>query len=327
MKQTIDPDPGYAVKEMFFTHKGHNLYCILPQYPADNKAVIRQLSLKEGTKIILLGTGEQLTWANENGNVSVSLPPYDPAKFKAPYAYVLKVEDIPDFAASPEITASNASFTADPVVTITSATPGAAIHYTLDGTLPDETSPLYTQPFKLSQTTVVKAVAVHDNMISSSETTKEIKKYEWMPAVKVKGLKPGISYRYYEPDTFNLAAIARSAPVKTGVTPVFSSSEKRREAKFCFAFDGYIRIDRSGVYTFYTASDDGSKLWIDGKEVVDNDGDHGTVTKEGKVALKAGYHAIRVNYYDSGGGNNLEVSMQPEGGKKEDIPAALLYHR
>ena len=33
LKQTVDPDPGYAVKEVFFTKKGNNVYAILPRYP------------------------------------------------------------------------------------------------------------------------------------------------------------------------------------------------------------------------------------------------------------------------------------------------------
>ena len=33
LKQTIHPEPGYAVKEVFFTKKGNDVYAILPQYP------------------------------------------------------------------------------------------------------------------------------------------------------------------------------------------------------------------------------------------------------------------------------------------------------
>lgn len=40
LKQTVDPDPGYAVKEVFFTKKGNNIYAIMPRYPK-NKIVLR----------------------------------------------------------------------------------------------------------------------------------------------------------------------------------------------------------------------------------------------------------------------------------------------
>ncbi len=72
-------------------------------------------------------------------------------------------------------------------------------------------------------------------------------------------------------------------------------------------------------------TDDGSKLFIDDIEVVNNDGNHGTIEQSGKAALKKGYHKISVTYFDSGGGNALKVMMQPEKGMKEEISLAL-YH-
>ena len=115
-------------------------------------------------------------------------------------------------------------------------------------------------------------------------------------------------------------------PTSTGVADIISNQNKKRTDKFAFEFTGYIKIDKDGIYTFFTDSDDGSMLYIDDEEIVNNDGNHGNVEKSGKAALKKGYHKIKVLYFDSGGGNSLKVSMQPEGGKKEVIPAALLFH-
>ena len=62
-------------------------------------------------------------------------------------------------------------------------------------------------------------------------------------------------------------------------------------------FRGYINITTAGSYTFYTASDDGSKLYIDGVQVVDNDGLHGIVEQSGTLTLTAGMHAIEVTFF------------------------------
>ena len=102
--------------------------------------------------------------------------------------------------------------------------------------------------------------------------------------------------------------------------------KKLRKDRFVFRFDGYIKISKDGFYSFFTQSDDGSKLFLDGVEVVNNDGDHGTEEKIGKAALKKGFHKIEVLYYDSGGSNSLKVLMQPDGGKKEKISSGILYH-
>lgn len=115
-------------------------------------------------------------------------------------------------------------------------------------------------------------------------------------------------------------------PAATGVTATISLEKKQRKDKFAFEFSGYIKIEKDGIYTFFTDSDDGSMLYIDEEEVVNNDGDHGNVEKSGKAALKKGFHKIKVLYFDSGGGNSLKVSMQTEGGTKTEIPAVVLFH-
>ncbi len=57
-------------------------------------------------------------------------------------------------------------------VTISCTTEGASIYYTLDGETPSATSTSYTEPFNLTETTTVKAIAIKDN-VSSNVTTKE----------------------------------------------------------------------------------------------------------------------------------------------------------
>ena len=144
--------------------------------------------------------------------------------------------------------------------------------------------------------------------------------------LKISKPRPGIAYKYFEPTgKIDLNSINNN-PTSTGVADIISNQNKKRTDKFAFEFTGYIKIDKDGIYTFFTDSDDGSMLYIDDEEIVNNDGNHGNVEKSGKAALRKGFHMIKVLYFDSGGGNSLKVSLQPEGGKKEVIPAALLFH-
>jgi hypothetical protein len=55
---------------------------------------------------------------------------------------------------------------------------------------------------------------------------------------------------------------------------------------------GEFRADETGFHGFQLASDDGSRLYVDGKLIVDNDGDHGTVTVAANMMLQAGWHPI-----------------------------------
>jgi outer membrane protein OmpA-like peptidoglycan-associated protein len=66
---------------------------------------------------------------------------------------------------------------------------------------------------------------------------------------------------------------------------------------FAIDYHGTFLAPAQAKYKFQLASDDGSILAIDGKTVIDNDGVHPTVTKEGEVDLQAGAHSIRVEYF------------------------------
>lgn len=76
---------------------------------------------------------------------------------------------------------------------------------------------------------------------------------------------------------------------------------------FAIRYSGYLEIIAAGSYTFYTTSEDGSKLFINGSEIVDNDGDHGSRERQGTVVLTTGLHAFEVLFYENGGGQTLYV--------------------
>ncbi|MFC1462222.1 PA14 domain-containing protein [Verrucomicrobiota bacterium] len=139
---------------------------------------------------------------------------------------------------------------------------------------------------------------------------------------------PGLIYRYYETTAFDklLKDSAAEAPKTTGVAVVFGKKKAERTDNYALDFSGDINVVAAGEYTFFTASDDGSHLWIDGKMIVDNAGMHGVQERSGKVKLSAGSHAIRVYFYQGGGGHDLFVRWQGPDIAKQEIPAAVLTH-
>jgi hypothetical protein len=80
----------------------------------------------------------------------------------------------------------------------------------------------------------------------------------------------------------------------------------------------YIKItDTSvGTYNFWTESDDGSYLLVNGRMVVNNDGLHGRQMRHGRTHLGVGTHEVRVGYFEHGGGANFKVYYQPPGGHR-----------
>lgn len=138
-------------------------------------------------------------------------------------------------------------------------------------------------------------------------------------------LVAGMRYEYVEGNIETLEDFERLDPKRTGHAKSFDINPNRGDY-FGFRFRGSINIPADGKYTFYTASDDGSWLLIDGKVVVDNGGIHGVVEKNGSIELTAGFHSIDVRMFEAAGGEELRVSWQGPGFGKQAIPADVLFH-
>src|SRR5205085_5881427 len=75
--------------------------------------------------------------------------------------------------------------------------------------------------------------------------------------------------------------------------------------------DGALPISKDGNYTFFLESDDGSRLFIDGKQVVDNGGLHAMEEKSGEVELKAGEHVLKIEFFENEVDAGCKFSWQP----------------
>lgn len=105
----------------------------------------------------------------------------------------------------------------------------------------------------------------------------------------------------------------------TGLSSVF-------EETFASRHTGFIHIPTSGDYTFYLNSDDGSRLWLGGSMLIDNDGVHPMREYSGTVYLDAGYHPLRIEFFENTGGAGLIFSWQGPGTGKEVVPANVLFN-
>lgn len=77
--------------------------------------------------------------------------------------------------------------------------------------------------------------------------------------------------------------------------------------RYASKWSGLLRITRPGEYIFATASDDGSKLWLDDNLEIDNWGRHGRRRREATVQLQSGWHTIEAQHFENGGGANMSV--------------------
>jgi hypothetical protein len=121
---------------------------------------------------------------------------------------------------------------------------------------------------------------------------------------------------FLKPGTGRLPNFQRMKPVGSIYTNVLHVPPREFSAGFpgvtdrfeWFAIDynGRFWIQDPGKYEFFLLSDDGSKLYIDGKTVINNDGTHPPVERAGSATLKEGIHRIRVSYFQ---GPRLHVAL------------------
>lgn len=140
--------------------------------------------------------------------------------------------------------------------------------------------------------------------------------------------KPGLRVDFYAPNPANVAreTLQAMTPSSTGTATTIVMDQpvlKSRDA-FALMFTGHILIEKPGNYTFHISSDDGSRFYIDGEMLIDNDGLHGMVEKRGTVNLTSGLHPVNATYFDNGGGDGLSMSWSGPGIDKQEIPAHVL---
>ena len=148
---------------------------------------------------------------------------------------------------------------------------------------------------------------------------------------RVSDLEPGLQYAYYEQSEEyrpeRLPDFSRLKPKTTGIADKCDLSRTQRDEYFALKFEGFIKVPAGGIYTFYTDSDDGSRLYIDSVEVVQNDYSHPMKEESGQIALKAGTYAFKLTFYQGMGGKGLAVRYKGPGIEKQPIPSEVLLHK
>jgi hypothetical protein len=138
-------------------------------------------------------------------------------------------------------------------------------------------------------------------------------------------VKQGLAYDYFERFFVTTDDLDSTEPLLSGITDVFSIKNAPKQTYYGYRFHGYIEVPKDGIYTFFLISNDGSSLFIDGKELIENDANHGAVEEPANIGLKAGQHKILVKYFQCGGAKALKVSWSGPEMEKHEINANELF--
>jgi len=98
--------------------------------------------------------------------------------------------------------------------------------------------------------------------------------------------------------------------------------------QFSVRWSGWIQPPVTGQFTFFVTADDGLRLWIDNRLIIDFWIDQGATERSGTASLRADHkHDIRLEYYENGGSATCRLAWSGPGVSKAVVPAARLYPR
>ena len=137
---------------------------------------------------------------------------------------------------------------------------------------------------------------------------------------------PGLRYEYYEETLTHLPRFERLHAVSEGIAREINLGVTKRDDNVALRFRGNISVSTEGEYTFAVVSDDGARLMIDDKPVLENDGIHAATEGKGRIVLTRGEHALTVVYFNGTGERALNAYWEGPGFGRQEIPAAVLSH-
>jgi len=195
----------------------------------------------------------------------------------------------------------------------------ATIHYTTDGSKPNKNSPVYAGPFEAAAYSRVRAVAFSKDNQESCVHSSNVDVYD--PEIN------GWNYEYFEGNWSEVPDYEKLTPLKTGKTCLFELDKiKARPHHWGTRFKAVIDIPEDDEYTFYLSSDDGSKLYIDGKLVVNNDGIHYRTQKSGRIRLTTGRHPIMIEHFNFWSYNGLSLMFSGKNYSKQNVPLSRIFY-
>lgn len=213
-------------------------------------------------------------------------------------------------------------------VELATATAGAEIRYTLDGSEPDESSALYAGPLCIDRSLTLRARGFKEGAAPSPLLSIEAERACFLRPLESAGTVQGVRYTCYEGAFSRVADIVGGRRAAEGTMSEPSIAAAPQPDHFGYVFEGVIRIPERGVWEFMTRSDDGSVLFVGGRKVVDNDGSHAAIAATGRVALEAGCYPYTLLYFEDYEGEELAWGWKAPGAERfEPIPAENLFVR
>jgi S1-C subfamily serine protease len=145
----------------------------------------------------------------------------------------------------------------------------------------------------------------------------------------LEGKSPGLRFALYHGEHLRkLPDFSSMKPVANGVTGTLDPEPLAGERKedYAIVFEGFLKLDGEGFQRLVLAADDGARLFLDDRLVVEDPGPHAPQEASGPICIQPGLHRIRVEYYNGAASGALKLLLRPNGGWQREIVAGEFFH-
>ena len=300
------------------------LYLQVFDWPKDGKLVVPAIA-NAPISAHLLG-GDDLTASRDDQNIDIAVPSQTPSDICSTIA--LTIAGAPIVYKAPKINLLSDVLVNPMSATITPGSEHLDVRYTTDGSDPTSSSPIYNGVIPLTDTTTIKAASFANDRIVSAVVSSTVTKVAPWPAQQTGQTQNGWICQEYKGDWDTMPDF-NSLPARTTFVANKLDIPKIKEIAEEYVgrvYTGYLNVPSDDVYDFALTSDDGSRFWIDGKLVVDNDGLHSAAQKNGVAPLAKGKHSMRVEWFNKTGDGALSIDWGKAGEKSKPLSARSMSH-
>jgi alpha-mannosidase len=234
------------------------------------------------------------------------------------------LNELVDRPARPSVTLlmERRAFIDSVAVSVDSPDRGVSIALALDGAEPE---PWTGTPLVIRDTAELTVTATAPGRDATVRQVSFTRMEPW-PATAMTDPRPGLHTALYLgawealPDWAALEAAGDTVMTAVVIPPQLPDED------IGAVFTGALVAPATGVYRFWLSSDDGSRLSIGGREVIDHDGLHGSAAVWAEAPLAAGHHPVVVEFFQHLGGRDLKLEWSGPGFGRCPVPAEALVH-
>ncbi len=272
----------------------------------------------------LYNSGMNQTRDNPGAAVKFAVPTVVNGKVYVGAEYALSIFGANPFLALPAISPDGVTFTNMVTVTLSDTTPGVTLYYTLDGSTPTTNSTVYTSPFALTNSANVQVIAAKLGSVNSA-----VASAGFIDSSAV-GTGTGLLGQYWSNQvmTFN----GSPTLMRTDATIDFNWGSGGPDpsiggSNYTVRWTGMVQPQFSQTYTFYTSTDNGVRLRVNGQLLIDEFTNQSPSIWSGSIALQAQqYYNIELDYFHTtGAGAGAELQWSSPSTPDEVIPESQLY--